>query len=689
MYASTFRLDRNTIFALPDDLGTALENCWAIFSRDFAKVFGSPARTGDAAAADVRFEFAATSADAPPEAFRLSFAPDAGKLRLTVAGSDELGLIYGILHLSQHALGVDPFWFWTDREPMQQTEIALAATDYTSPKPRVRYRGWFVNDEVCLLGMSDTYPPGREIWAPVYETLLRLGGNIVIPGTDLPRSGAHWQLASEMGLYITQHHAEPLGAEMFHRAHPTADASYSRNPELFHNLWADAIVRHKGQKVVWALGFRGQGDQPFWEQDPSCDTPQSRGALISRVIFAQHDMLKTAFGNPKCLTYIYGELTELYREGHLVIPPGVTRIWSDNGYGRMVSRRQWADNPRLPSLPKDNDPGPHGVYYHATFHDLQASSHLAMLPVPTPLLASELDRTLAAGADDVFIVNCGNVRPHIYTLDLISRFWTAGSADAASFDEDFARRHFPSAPAEATCLLRDYFDAAIKYGPHDDDMAGDEFYHHPARSLVGHVMRGETSETADDLTWATGNLSFAEQAAWFENACGTALPRFRGLRERCSALAASLDPDEAVFFSDFLGFQARLHETGCLGTLRLCQAIAAHREGAHPKSFVLASQSLWAYRDTLEAMDKAEHGKWAGYFRFDWLTNVRMTAYAVDSFRRYLRTFGDNPDYFLWYKEFLMPENEKRVHLENTHRNPPSDDDLAERLGARFELEAE
>ena len=85
-------------------------------------------------------------------------------------------------------------------------------------------------------------------------------------------------------------------------------------------------------------------------------------------------------------------------------------------------------------------------------------------------------------------------------------------------------------------------------------------------------------------------------------------------------------------------------------------------------------------------MEAAEHGKWKHFFRADWLTNVRSTLYSVQALRMFLRMYGDNPDYFLWHKEYLMPESEKKIYLENTHRNPPSDDDLAKRLKIHFGL---
>jgi hypothetical protein len=56
--------------------------------------------------------------------------------------------------------------------------------------------------------------------------------------------------------------------------------------------------------------------------------------------------------------------------------------------------------------------------------------------------------------------------------------------------------------------------------------------------------------------------------------------------------------------------------------------------------------------------------------------------YAAET--RYLRVLGDSPDFFKWYKEYLMPESEKKIYLENNHRNPLPDDKLAKRLKVKF-----
>lgn len=50
---------------------------------------------------------------------------------------------------------------------------------------------------------------------------------------------------------------------------------------------------------------------------------------------------------------------------------------------------------------------------------------------------------------------------------------------------------------------------------------------------------------------------------------------------------------------------------------------------------------------------------------------------------------GDSPDFFLWYKKYLMPETEKYIYLENTHRNPLTGDELVRRMKAYFASSAD
>lgn len=434
-----FMLSQKTTFLFTIPMTPAVRKAEEIFQRDMRAVLTSP--TAECPDNQVILRYAAEKMPAESYVYAFSETPDCDRMEITAA--DELGVVYALLHLSGEALKIPPFWFYQDYRPEKIPYAALAAVPYLSPRYKVRYRGWFINDEVLTLGWhADRYDPA--VWEPAFEALLRCGGNMVIPGTG--ETHRHIEnIAVGMGLYLTEHHAEPLGAEMFASAFPDKEPSYDKYPELFRRLWRTAIEQRKDDKVIWTLGFRGQGDRPFWENDPAYVTPQSRGALISRIIREQYDMLREFVKDPVCCTNLYGEIMELYRDGYISVPAHVVKIWADNGYGKMVSRRQWNRNPRVYSLPSAQDEGPHGLYYHLTFHDLQASNHLTMLPNPPEFVNWELNLAFQAGADEFLILNSGNIRMHTYTLDLVSRIWRDGDIDVQKQGEEFATVYFPQA----------------------------------------------------------------------------------------------------------------------------------------------------------------------------------------------------------------------------------------------------
>lgn len=659
-----FKITKDTTVSFPE-MTDAVKHVYNILMRDFTKVFGEGFKHGN----NIQIETNCPELDC--EQFSITVTDDT----VTVRCADELGVIYAVLYISREFLGVDDFWFWADKEPNKRNMIIIPTQTYISPKAKVRYRGWFVNDEVCLIGWSDEYPPSRTVWETVFETLLRLGGNMVIPGTDLPRTGQHFEIASEMGLYITHHHAEPLGSEMFLRAYPDKEASYDKYPHLFEKLWAQAIEKNKDKKIVWTLGFRGQGDAPFWHNDPKYTTPQSRAEVIRRVIDKQYEMICSKVKNPVCAVYLYGEITELYEGGYLKLPENFIKIWSDNGYGKMVVRRQGNHNPRIPSLPK-NEGGKHGLYYHITFHDLQASSHLTLLANPPEMVNEELDRAFDAKADEYLLLNCGNIRPHVYMLSLVSKKWISGKVDVSSFKKDFAMKYFGD--SDIIECYNDYFDACIQYGVNDDDKAGDEIYYHTARRICTEWAKG--TQSAEGLYWATGNLPFDKQIKFFEEKCADAINKFTRLAEKCENMRKYVS--NTVFYDDNIVFQVKLHLSGAKGLYELCRAYTYIND--MPRCFTILSKSMREFSEGVKVLEAGEHDKWHNFYSCDYLTNVRITVYAVDSMRRYIRMISDGPDFFKWYKNHCIPETERQIYLENTQRRTLSDDELADELDRKL-----
>lgn len=679
------QLEGSIRIRLEATLTSPVQHALRMLTRDMETVLGAKPQLVEGADehADISIRYAGKEESLQrSEAFGFRF-PTADAM--DIVGGDELGLVYGMLEFSKRFLGIQPFWCWMDQTIDCKDQIVIPRMPYDSPARKVRYRGWFVNDEVCLIGWKKPYPPSREVWEPVFEALLRCGGNMVIPGTDLPRDGVHYEVAAEMGLWVTHHHAEPLGAEMFLRAYPGRQASYQQHPELFEALWEEAIREQKDKKVVWVLSFRGQGDQPFWEQDQAFDTPEKRGAMIGRVVRKQYDMIRNTVPDPVCSVALYGEIAELYKGGYIDLPTDIIKIRADNGYGKMVSRRHGNLNYRVPSLPSEEDGGKHGVYYHVTFHDLQASNHLTLFPGPASFLKEELEAAFDAGAEEYLLVNCGNIRPHVYALDLVRELWSAEDTDVDVHLKGFVQNYYSESHSELAALYRSYADAAIPYGRHPDDWAGDEYYHHPARKIIGHWLSGRGEQADTRLKWAAGEESFPDQVRQFREHLEAGMTKWADWLAKCEAVIAKLKADDARRAGDHLRFHGILHLTGCEGFYWLCRSYEAYREDRFPQAFVHASQSLWKYSESLDVLRQAEHGKWENFYRADWLTNIECTMNNVDTLRRFIRIQGDSPDFFLWYKEFLMPESEKHIYLENTHRNPLSDDKLASLLKEYFE----
>ncbi|MBB3108109.1 hypothetical protein FHS18_000137 [Paenibacillus phyllosphaerae] len=669
------------------ELTSPLEHALRILKRDLEKVLGAqPEMVQYIESADLVIRLGEEQDHCPqrPEAFCYRFGQHGEVGQVGIIGYDELGIVYAVLEFTRTYLGIQPFWFWMDQSIEPRSKIVIPCHNVDSSEAKVRYRGWFVNDEVCLIGWKEPYPPTREVWEPVFEALLRCGGNMVIPGTDLPRDGIHYKLAAEMGLWVTHHHAEPLGAEMFLRAFPGRQASYQQEPELFERLWQEAIEEQKDMKVLWVLSFRGQGDAPFWMNDPSFDTSEKRGAMIGKVIKRQYDMISSVVPNPECCVALYGEISELYKGGYIDLPADVIKIWADNGYGKMVSRRHNNVNHRVHALPAADDGGKHGVYYHITFHDLQASNHLTMYPGSAGFLRQEIEGAFAARAHEYLLVNSGNIRPHVYSLDIMRELWLTGKINVERHLEQFVSSYYSAYHSELAELYHSYAEAAIAYGKNEDDLAGDEYYHHPARQIIGHWLQGKDGKPDPRLIWAVGEVPFQEQVKGFEERLTSGIQTWSAWLERCNQVLDKLEPGDRRRAIDQLRFHGELHSSGCEGFYWLCRAYDEFAAQRYPQAFVYASESMWSYQRGLATLRESEHGKWERFYQADWLTNIESTVQNVDTLRRWIRMFGDSPDFFLWYKEHLMPETEKYIYLENTHRNPLSDDELARRLKEHF-----
>ncbi len=643
---------------------------------------------------------------------------------LIISASDDLGFIYGIYHISKNFLGVNEFWFWNEQSFEKREGYEIPKDYFFESKPyRVRFRGWFINDEVLFDGwrecVGENYP-----WEMAFEALLRCGGNMTIPGTDF-NAHKYKQLAADYGLWITHHHAEPMGARMFARAYPDLEASFDKHAELFRGLWKEAIEDQKEMKVIWNIGFRGQGDRPFWIDDPAYDTPEARGKLMSDLMLEQYNMIKEHDKDAVCCMNLYGEIMELYKDGLLSIPEDVIKIWADNGFGKMVSRRQNNHNPRVPALPQKTDAGAHGIYYHASFYDLQAAAMMTMLPNSPSFVIKELSEAFERNAKDFWIINCSNVKPHTYYLDLIARMWRGEiepelandktKDEADKFTNDFCRTYYIS-QSDNSGILNDtarlyqaWPEYAVSYGPNEDDHAGEQFANHGARIVACAFVSSydkknpEKPGKTEELSWLLQADTLHEQVGWLLEKYKRAVNGYEEYLKECKRVCKAIDDSGVSGAGEIvqrlnvnLVCQIEYLYYSYLGAYRICKAIEicmgagdggerfidALKENGEGRridfisAFYEAGLAKEAFMKGYTAMREREHGVWEDFYKNDCESDIKQSAYVAGSLMSYLRILGDGPHFYKWQRHFQSDAGGDKVHLILRVKEHLSDDEL-------------
>ena len=357
------------------------------------------------------------------ECYRVELCDNA----LTMRGSDELGLIFAIYRFSEEVLGVDPWYFWNDFLPEKKERIELAS-DFSliGKEPSFRYRGFFINNEDLLTGSyRDPYYENQidpYYFDKICELILRMYGNTIAPGTRIYPDETVRDFVSDRGLYVNDHHVTPLGLNVYTWP-KDLPFSYITNPEVFEDLWKKCIDAQKHRKMLWTVTFRGKGDGPFWHMDTNAPADDAgRGAVISRAIAKQVELIREVQPDADIIFNMYEEQAELYKNGHLHIPEGVIRVWSNDGAGYLTDAGR-------------SEPGD-GVYFHVS-----ACRNRITEAVSPAVCYSEIGRLRKKGGDGCLIINVGNIRPFPISL---------GSAMKFAYDAERYLEKEPHAQMEQT-----------------------------------------------------------------------------------------------------------------------------------------------------------------------------------------------------------------------------------------------
>ncbi len=552
-----------------------------------------------------------------PESFCVRVGKDAaGRPAVIATGADTRGAIYAAYTLSEKLLGVDPWYFWTDHEPEYQGTVDVP--DDLSLRfgpPTFQYRGWFINDEdLCNMFAPDPMRENvfsLELYDRIFETLLRLRGNMAVPATFAFPDEQCQMLAVRRGLALNMHHIQVVGLNTY-RWPKDMPYSYQTRPQVLEREWQKCVDFLAQVENVWTVGYRGKHDRPFWVDDPSLNTDEKRGALITKAIATQVKMIRKHQPDAMIISNLWMEGATLYHKGYIQIPEGVVLVWPDGGDG----------------IPRDDGHvgAGQGVYYHTAM--LSGVHNQLSEMVPPGRIYCELGRFVRAGATKFFLVNVSDVRPVPLSTDCAMRFvWDASAyidkSDQENMDAcflDWSRREFGDAVAPAVAeLYAGYFNLPYH---RRDTRTGDQWFHTTTRVLNRDLAASIRSGTPISAT----AVARARRAAEMVDAC-------RPLLDQLAAKARELEPrvpaDRRDFFRGHVRSQVELHRASNAMLGAVCTAVLHAASGSRDAVVSDLGASVRACEEALGSLRMAQYGRWRDWFRGDRFMGTPVTRDAL------------------------------------------------------------
>jgi hypothetical protein len=383
---------------------------------------------------------------------------------LVIAGSDRRGTIYGIYTLSE-MIGVSPWHWWADVPVAQKKFLALHGDSFKQGPPAVKYRGIFLNDEDWGLRpwASKTFDPetgniGPKTYAKIFELLLRLHANYLWPaqhpGTLAFNSfPSDKEIANEYGIVMGSSHCEQMLRDNIGEwdEKTLGDYNFVTNPDGVLKYWEQRVRENGKFESVWTLGMRGISDGGM----PGGGTEREKAVRLQTIIADQREMLaRNVSTNVAAIPQIfcpYKEVLPLYRL-MTNLPDDITLVWPDDNYGYI---REFSDaRERARS-------GGAGVYYHVSYWG-RPRDYLWLCSTPPALIAEEMTKAFDYGANKVWILNVGDLKPAELDIEFFLKLaWNPHAWNGTNtydlLEKQIARDFGKASASELTSILAEYY----------------------------------------------------------------------------------------------------------------------------------------------------------------------------------------------------------------------------------------
>ena len=408
------------------------------------------------------------------EAFRQIVVADPVKgikQALVIVGADRRGAVFGAYDLSEK-IGVSPAYWFAD-VPVRHADALYLTAGSRRDQPKVRYRGFFINDEAPAFSTWTKEKFGganHKAYAHIFEYLLRMKGNYLWPAMWAPRAfnaddRENMVLADAMGVVMGTSHHEPMtrAQDEWHRNTEQGVTGgkwdYTTNTEKLRKFWRGGIERmmSKGDGTPYeslvTVGMRGDGDEPMAEGTAT--------KLLETIVTDQRQIIADVTGKPADQTpqvwALYKEVQDYYDHG-MTVPDDVILLFCDDN---------WGQNRRLPA--KDiNRKGGFGIYYH--FDYVGGPRNYKWINTnQIEKTWQQMDLAYRNNARALWVVNVGDIKPMEFPLQFfLKQAWNPEAMTPAAlkaYPEEWAKATFGAENAAIGDLVTRYSQYAARRKP--------------------------------------------------------------------------------------------------------------------------------------------------------------------------------------------------------------------------------
>jgi hypothetical protein len=227
--------------------------------------------------------------------------------------------------------------------------------------------------------------------------------------------------------------------------------NYYTDTKKLQDFWRDGITRNKDYESILTMGLRGANDTPMIPGG----TPEQSAELLKTIIADQRQMISEVINpDPSKVPQLwcpYKEVLEYYDRLGLRVPDDVTILWCDDNWGNIR---------RLPTSEESNRSGGAGIYYH--FDYVGGPRNYKWINTnPLPKIWEQMNLALDYGADRIWIVNVGDIKPVEFPMSFFLAFaWEGKQMTKERMNEyaqQWAARQFgPEHAAEIGEFLSQY-----------------------------------------------------------------------------------------------------------------------------------------------------------------------------------------------------------------------------------------